>query len=115
MKSCKLGTNVASLRELRADGSNGLPTQAADRWGWHISAKENAVMNILLAIDSSPSSEAIITEVVVRPWPAQTKFCVLHVLDLFMLLQGASTASSLSVAELQDSEVLVKSVADRLA
>jgi nucleotide-binding universal stress UspA family protein len=72
-------------------------------------------MNILLAIDSSPSSEAIITEVVVRPWPAQTKFCVLHVLDLFMLLQGAATASSLSEAELQASEVLVKSVADRLA
>lgn len=72
-------------------------------------------MKILLAVDSSPCSEAAVTEVMIRPWPADSKFCVLHVLDLFMLLQGVTTARSLTEAELQASERLVKSVADRLA
>lgn len=72
-------------------------------------------MKILLAIDSSPCSEAAVTEVMIRPWPADSKFCVLHVLDLFMLMQGVTTASSLAEAELQASERLVKSVADKLS
>ena len=71
-------------------------------------------MKILLAVDSSLWSEAAVTEVMIRPWPADSKFYVLHVLDLFMLMQGATTASSLAEAELQASERLVKSVADRL-
>ena len=72
-------------------------------------------MKILLAIDSSPCSEAAVTEMMIRPWPADSKFCVLHVLDLFMLMQGVTTARSLAEAELQASERLVKSVADKLS
>jgi nucleotide-binding universal stress UspA family protein len=72
-------------------------------------------MKILLAIDSSPCSEAAVTEVMIRPWPADSKFCVLHVSDPFTFLQGVTTASSLVEAEYHASELLVKSAADRLA
>jgi nucleotide-binding universal stress UspA family protein len=68
-------------------------------------------MNIVLAIDSSPSSEVTIREVVARPWPGGVRFCVLHVVDLFILPPGGK----LFAAELEASESLVKSAADRLA
>ena len=42
-------------------------------------------MKILLAIDSSDFSEAVIKEVAARPWPADSLFVVLTVVDLFAL------------------------------
>jgi nucleotide-binding universal stress UspA family protein len=73
-------------------------------------------MNILLAIDSSPSSEAVVTEVQIRPWPPKSKFCVLHVFDTFTLLPGRTAAASAIIESgLQASDLLVKSVRDKLA
>jgi hypothetical protein len=42
-------------------------------------------MKILLAIDSSEFSKAVITEVAARPWPADSFMVVLTVVDLFAL------------------------------
>lgn len=42
-------------------------------------------MRILLAIDSSPLSEAVIGEVEARQWRAGTQMCVLTVIDSFAL------------------------------
>ena len=42
-------------------------------------------MKILLAIDSSALSEAVVSEVERRPWPPDTNVCVLTVIDLLAL------------------------------
>jgi nucleotide-binding universal stress UspA family protein len=39
-------------------------------------------MKVLLAIDASEASQKVIDEVLARPWPKDTSFCVLHVVDL---------------------------------
>ena len=39
-------------------------------------------MKVLVAIDNSPSSNAILDVIVSATWPAPTTFCVLHVIDL---------------------------------
>jgi len=39
-------------------------------------------MKILLAIDSSADSEAVVKEVTSRPWPSGTVFCVMTVVDM---------------------------------
>jgi len=39
-------------------------------------------MKVLIAVDSSPSSERVIEEAAARPWPAGTIFSVLHVVDV---------------------------------
>ena len=39
-------------------------------------------MKVLLAIDASEASQKVIDEVLTRPWPKETSFCVLHVVDL---------------------------------
>jgi nucleotide-binding universal stress UspA family protein len=39
-------------------------------------------MKVLIAIDSSPSSQRVLEAVLSRPWLPATTFCVLHVVDL---------------------------------
>ena len=39
-------------------------------------------MKVLIAVDSSPSSEHLLAEATARPWPAGTSFSVVHVVDL---------------------------------
>src|SRR5271156_5778498 len=39
-------------------------------------------MKVLIAVDSSPSSERVIEEAAASPWPAGTIFSVLHVVDV---------------------------------
>jgi len=39
-------------------------------------------MKVLIAIDSSPSSERVLEEAAARPWPADTNFSAVHVVDL---------------------------------
>jgi len=39
-------------------------------------------MKVLVAIDNSPSSETLLEAAVTRAWPANTTFCVLHVVNL---------------------------------
>ena len=42
-------------------------------------------MKILLAVDSSALSEAVVNEIEQRPWPPETAICVLTVVDLLAL------------------------------
>lgn len=39
-------------------------------------------MKVLLAIDSSSASEHVVNTAVIRPWPSDTVFCVMSVVDL---------------------------------
>jgi len=39
-------------------------------------------MKVLIGIDNSPSSETLLDAVVNRVWPAQTRFCVLNIVNL---------------------------------
>lgn len=39
-------------------------------------------MKILLAIDSSPASQAVVQVALTRPWPPATQFCAMNVLDM---------------------------------
>ena len=72
-------------------------------------------MNVLLAIDSSNSSEEVIKEVLRRPWPAGARFCVLHVMDLSASTLRRALGRALTDAQYHASESLVGSVRDRLA
>ncbi|HMD42893.1 MAG TPA: universal stress protein [Candidatus Acidoferrum sp.] len=38
-------------------------------------------MRILIGMDPSPASSYIVDEAVSRPWPAESEFCVVHVVD----------------------------------
>jgi nucleotide-binding universal stress UspA family protein len=48
--------------------------------------EERNKMNVLIAIDSSPSGQTVIEEVSSRPWPDGSHFCVLSVADVSGLL-----------------------------
>jgi nucleotide-binding universal stress UspA family protein len=47
-------------------------------------------MKILLAIDSSSASEAVVREAASRPWPLGTIFCVMSVVDIWTLEETPS-------------------------
>jgi nucleotide-binding universal stress UspA family protein len=47
-----------------------------------IPARKVATMKVLIAVDSSPSSERVVEEAAARPWPAGTTFSVVHVVDV---------------------------------
>jgi len=68
-------------------------------------------MKILLAIDSSATSEAVVREAASRPWPSGAVFCVMTVVDMSswegmpVLIEDAK----------REAEKLVKRAADTLA
>jgi nucleotide-binding universal stress UspA family protein len=72
-------------------------------------------LKILLAIDSSPLSEAIVSEVERRPWPAGTDVCVLTVVDLFALTYSVGYLEPFMKSEDDAARLLVQEVAERLA
>jgi nucleotide-binding universal stress UspA family protein len=72
-------------------------------------------LKILLAIDSSPLSEAVVSEVEGRPWPAGTQICVLTVVDLFALTYSVGYLESFMKSEDHAARLLVQEVAERLA
>jgi nucleotide-binding universal stress UspA family protein len=72
-------------------------------------------MKILLAIDSSPHSEAVVLEVERRPWPADTTVCVLTVVDLLALTSAMGYLEPFLKGEDQAAHILVDAVAKRLA
>jgi nucleotide-binding universal stress UspA family protein len=39
-------------------------------------------MKLLLALDSSPVSQRILEEVIARPWPSETEFCIVSAVDV---------------------------------
>src|SRR6185503_18382770 len=88
-----------------------LRKQTMSALSWHQQAKEKLGMNILLAIDSSASSEAAVSAVIARPWPKVSKVCALHVLDLFALPSAHTGAGSFIEVEIEAAQSFVKSAA----
>ena len=72
-------------------------------------------MKVLLAIDSSEFSEAVITEVAARPWPADSFIVVLTVVDLFALTASVGYLEPFMKNENDAARALVQSVAEKLA
>lgn len=71
-------------------------------------------MKILLAVDSSPLSEAVVSEVEARPWPAGTEACVLTVIDLFALTYSVGYLEPFIKSENYAAQLLVDAVVERL-
>ena len=71
-------------------------------------------MKLLVAIDSSPSSEVVLKEVAARPWPKPSAICVINVLDLFAFPSGVGGVGPVTDAEARAADVLVKDAAKRL-
>lgn len=72
-------------------------------------------MKILLAIDSSPLSDAVISELEARPWPPDTEVCVLTVVDSFALTYSVGYLEPFMKSEADAARLLVQQVAERLA
>jgi nucleotide-binding universal stress UspA family protein len=71
-------------------------------------------LRILLAIDSSELSEAVVSEVERRPWPAGTVVCVLTVIDLLALTSAVGYLEPFIKSENDAAKTLVEKVAERL-
>jgi nucleotide-binding universal stress UspA family protein len=67
-------------------------------------------MKILLPIDSSAASEAVVKEAISRPWPPETVFCVLTVVDMWSLEEIPVLIEDAK----HEAERLVKSAAETL-
>ena len=67
-------------------------------------------MNILLAIDPSGASDSAVGEVAARPWPSNTKICVLSVIDP----PNVTVIPSLVQSATEAARALVRNAADRL-
>src|SRR6185295_5444263 len=71
-------------------------------------------MKILVALDSSPSSEVVVKEVAARPWPNDSAITVISVLDLFAFPSGIGGVGPVTDAETRAAEALLKDAAERL-
>ena len=71
-------------------------------------------MKVLLAIDSSALSEAVVSEVDRGPWPPDTNVCVLTVIDLLALTSAVGYLEPFIKSENDAAKALVHSVAERL-
>lgn len=70
-------------------------------------------MKILLAIDSSAQSEAVIQEVALRLWPPDTVVIVLTVVDLFALTSSVGYLEPFIANENEAARAMVETVAKR--
>lgn len=71
-------------------------------------------MKIVLAVDFSPLSEIVVSEVTARPWPQGTVVHVLHVVDSFGLEENVSDCEPCIKQERDEATALANSVAGRL-
>lgn len=71
-------------------------------------------VKILLAIDSSSLSEAVIREVEERPWPPETIGCVITVIDLLAMTSAVGYLEPFIKSENEAASQLVETVAKRL-
>ena len=61
------------------------------------------MMKVLIAVDPSPSTQRVIEEAAARPWPLDTSFSIVHVVDLQrfikqpMLVEDAKRAGEQAV------------------
>jgi nucleotide-binding universal stress UspA family protein len=67
-------------------------------------------MKILMALDATPQCGEIVAEMVSRPWPVQSSFLLLHVLDPFPFTK----APVLLERAKQDAETQLKNISKRL-
>lgn len=67
-------------------------------------------MKLLVAIDSSPTSQQVLEEIVRRPWPSGTTACVLHIIERPPIPGSASLIEILT----QTAESLVKAASAKL-
>lgn len=72
-------------------------------------------MKVLLAIDSSALSEAVVSEVERRPWPPGSVVCVLTVIDLMALTSAIGYLEPFIKSENDAAKTLVEAVAERLS
>lgn len=71
-------------------------------------------MKVLLAIDSSELSEAVVSAVERRPWPPDTVICVLTVIDLLALTSAVGYLEPFIKSENEAAKALVEKVSARL-
>lgn len=71
-------------------------------------------MKLLLAIDSSAESKAVVSEVESRPWPSGSEVVVLTVIDLFALTASVGYLEPFVRSENEAAKALVDEVAERL-
>ena len=71
-------------------------------------------VKLLLAIDSSELSEAVVSEVERRPWAPGTEVCVLTVIDLLALTSAVGYLEPFIKSENEAARTLVETVASRL-
>ena len=71
-------------------------------------------MRILIAIDSSASSNAVINEISARRWPEGTEARVLSVVGSVAAYSGVSHIEPLGDVEIEAAKALVKSAVDQL-
>jgi nucleotide-binding universal stress UspA family protein len=71
-------------------------------------------MKIFIALDSSPQSEAIISEVARRPWPKDTVFRVIQVVDSMLTAQLLSYYPPRVKEEHEQARAFVQAAAERL-
>ena len=72
--------------------------------------KEDRIMKVLIALDASPQCGEIVKDLASRPWPENTSFLLLHVLDPFPF---AKAPISLKRAK-NEAEILLKEVGGQL-
>ena len=71
-------------------------------------------MKVLLAIDSSELSKAVVSEFERRPWPPDTDVCVLTVIDLLAMTSAVGYLEPFIKSEHEAARALVDAVAQRL-
>jgi nucleotide-binding universal stress UspA family protein len=79
------------------------------------SCTEDKIVKILLAIDSSELSEAVVSAVERRPWPPETVVCVLTVIDLLALTSAVGYLEAFIKSENEAAKALVEKIAARLS
>jgi len=67
-------------------------------------------MKVLLAIDSSPSSQRLLKEAAARPWPQKTTFCVATAVEVTLFVELPSVVEELK----SEAEKLVAAAAAQL-
>lgn len=84
-------------------------------WGGRLGHKPDTgteiPMKVLIAIDSSPSSDRVVNEAAARPWPKGTTFSLVHVVDV----QGFARFPMLIEDAKREGERLLKAGAEKLS
>jgi nucleotide-binding universal stress UspA family protein len=73
------------------------------------------MMKLLIAIDSSVSSEAVLSEIARRPWPEGTMARVLSVVGSVAALIGVSKIKPIVSAEREVAKAVAQTAVERLA